>query len=236
MKNIGENHLGGEVQFGSPVSDFTDVDVLDRRPVENSEKKSDEESSEPELGVVDYAEEAEDKSLNLQRNIQSIADSTNDLEYEIVNRTEELGEMQKEGQLSPKRANELIKSVASEIRSYTNLVDENVESIDSDLGFLMNAIQSLVEFSDPTIQAHREILRDQRHTLVDFRSESMAAVDGVKEFRDEARQLEGLNRELDQATGDLSSVLSTLIDVLTESNAKAERMISLIDQELKEDK
>lgn len=238
LREVGEKHFEGEIEFGSPVSDFTDVSISIQGTVEEGEEEKEEDvqkETEPERGVLEYASEAEERRSNLESNIEEIGENTSSLAgrlNEIASNVQNTKE--ERGRISPKKANKLAREAANEINSYTNSVEEKVEAVEADMEFVMDAIKSFIEFADVDNDDHRESLEDQKRELVEFIPQSTEVINTTERFKSEAKNLKGMNRELDKAIANLSSVLSSLINSLEEANAKAERMISLIEQEINE--
>lgn len=242
LEELAEKHINGEIQFESPVSDYTEVSVSsssfsDTDEVAGQEEESVEstEKEEPEKGILDYASEAEERRSDLESNVESITERTSQLEGKIMEFGEELNLMAEgQGQISPNRVNRLAKNLAREIEDYNESIEEDVESVEDNLTFMMTAYNKFIEYADPSEEEHREMLVEQRTDLEDFMETSQGNIDGVTDMKESLAELKGMNRELDQACNNLSAILTTLINTFTEANAKAERMISLIDQKLEE--
>jgi len=127
LKDTGEKHLEGEIQFGSPVTDFTDIDIVETSSESNEPANDSEDETEAELGVLDYASEAESRRLELESDLAEIENSTLELQTELVRITGEVNSLEQEqGPISPKRANKLAKEAASEINSYTKSLEDNI--------------------------------------------------------------------------------------------------------------
>jgi nucleoside 2-deoxyribosyltransferase/phage shock protein A len=236
LREIGEKHLDGEMTFGSPVSDFTSGDPSNSQSAQKEDEEIENEPSEPDRGVLDYAEEAEERRVELESDILEIEDDTNELEEQVQNLVEEVSSLaQEKGRVSPKKANRLAREAARKINDYNDSVEGNIESVEENLEFLLDTYQSFIEFSDPTNPEHRTQLQEQKEEFSEFVLQIEETEMDISQFKSEIEGLKGINRELTQACNSLSKSLDSLIDALNESSAKAERMISLIMQELRED-
>lgn len=236
LEEIGEKHMEGGMTFGSPVSDFTIEDVSNSQSMENEGEETEEELPDPERGVLDYAEEAESRRLELEEDFSKIETETNDLEAQVQAIVQEVSGLEADqGRVSPRKANQLARETANKINNYNDSVEDNLESVEENLEFLLDTYQSFIEFSDPTLPEHRAHLQEQKRELTDFVTHTVETEQQISQFKSELEGLKGINRELTQACVRLSSSLDSLTDALTESSAKAERMVSLIKQELRED-
>lgn len=234
LDDIAEKHLENEIDFESPVSDFADISVS-QMPVAGIETSEETDADELEMGVLDYAVEAEDRRSTLEQNLEHIISETGDLESQMVDLTSRINSIAEEqNQVSPKRANRLAREAADEIESYTDSIDDRVDNLEDDLSFMMESMETFVEFSDMDNEEHRNALEEHQNEIREFRTETSNAIDGVEEFKGEITQLRGISRKLTQACNGLSSILSDLIDTLTEANARADRLLGLIDQKLEE--
>jgi len=229
LRDIANKHSNGEVTFESPVSDWTDIDINQSVSTKSEESNSDNQDPEPNKGILDYALEATESRSDLETAMHKIESDSNELESEIRKLTPD---SQAEADISPKKANRLARNLATEINSYTSSVEDNVGVIDENLQFMMTALQQFIDFSDSSNPEHRSTLEEQKEDLIIFITESEEVIEETEEFKSEVKSLKGLNRNLTQACTNLSSVISDLINSLKEANAKADRLVSLIDQEL----
>lgn len=234
LKELGGNHLNGDIQFESPVSDFADLEVDDRLPTEDEvDDNGRERTAEPELGVFDYAERADENLSEFMEDINLVITNTRTLAKDIQEKAEELqGMAGSPGQVSPKRANRIARDAANKINDYADLIEEKIDPMDEKLNFMIDAVQKVVEFSDETNPEHRKKLIEHREGLKELINESESTIDSLRAFESEASSLGGINRELTKASNHLSDTLQSLINILAESSAKAERVISLIEQKI----
>jgi prefoldin subunit 5 len=242
IKDIGERHAEGNVRFGSPVSDHTDIEIaqqeavgesadgLEDRDDENSKKKD---KSELNMGILDYASESDGKISELEENLDEISEETVKMGSNITSHAQQVQklEMSNRGD-SHKRANMIARDIASDLKSYAGFVDERITAIDDNLEYIMDAQQAFIEFADPSDDEHYQALENQEEELRMFTQQVEHAMNNISDFHQELSELKGLNRELNTAVNELSSTLSTLLSILEESSAKAERYSSLIRQDL----
>lgn len=241
LESIAEDHLDGGVDFGSPVSDFTEIDIALPTP-ENGDgqateaeqtDKTDEPSSEPDKGVLDYAIEAEEEQTKFINSVSTIVEEMDTLQAQLAERTERITNMtESQSDPSAKQANRLIKRAANDIREFINSTSDDAEFMERSMGIMMDAEESFIDFADPDVADHREELRSRRENLKEFRSSVQKATEGLESFQYEATQIRGLNRELTQAGDNLASTLSDIISTLTSTDARAQRMLQLIDEKL----
>lgn len=254
LRDVGEKHLNGEVEFGSPVSDFANVDIklpdasddggtetdtadrVDETEEVSEADEADESSTEPEKGVLDYAEEAEEEQSNLINSVSRIVDGMEDLQIQLSEHTQRITAItESQDQVSPRRANTLSKRAANDIRGYANSISDDTESVEESLGVMMDAEENFINFADPTNEDHRENLKERRDGLKEFRYGAQDAIEGLDDFYYEATQLRGISRALTQAVDELTGNLSDLMGTLTSAESRAERMIQLIEQKLAEE-
>lgn len=242
LSDIAESHKEGAISFGNPVSDYSDVEIAQPSEIETDSSADEQEGDTedrkkkertPDKGILDYASESDERLSDLQENIEYITLKTHELESDITAHTQEIGELEnKQGSNVRKRANAIAREVAKIFRSYSETVEERTEKINEDLNFIMDGQEKLIEVMDPSDPEQRSILKREKEELDDYVNESKIATRHIDEFRREVSGLTGLNREMTKASRELAATLSSLISVLQEGSAKAERFITLIEQNL----
>ncbi|WP_255151337.1 nucleoside 2-deoxyribosyltransferase [Halorarius halobius] len=239
ISEIGENHMNGSVSFGNPVSDFTDIEIK-QPPTEEEEETTDQvqddveenEASEPEMGLFDYVAEIDDRLTSLNDGMSNITDRTFELRSEILSKTSELETAVDQNGGAHKEANRIARRLATDLKSYSSDLDEELGQIDEDLDFIMSAQEKFIEVADPSDDEHEELLIDMRNEFKEFVDETNEASQGITEITDDLNTIRGMNRDLDQGINQVTSTLDELDNTLQKGIAKAQRHISLIEQKL----
>lgn len=244
LSEIAENHSNGDIKFGSPVSDYGDVEIAHDRSHQTEEgefsgisQSGEEEPSaneaQPEKGVLEYASEVDDRISDLETIFTEISNKSESIEKEIISHAQEIQDLSRtEGRASHKRANKVAREIADSLSTYSDFINSKIEPINEELNFVMNGIQSFIDFSDVSQKPHRQALRELHQDLNQFIRESEIATSEISHFQEEISNLRGLNRELDQSIKDLNTCLSNLESILQEGVAKSERFRSLIENDL----
>jgi DNA repair exonuclease SbcCD ATPase subunit len=222
-----------EIDFGNPVSDYGDIETEDISKTDTSESDKDEETTEEgeiEKGVLDYNAEVEDEMSEFEDIIDEISDRTESLTSEIMNHIQRSQDVSND----PKKINQLAKDIGKTLSDYSNFVEERNEKIDEKLKFLMDGIVTFINASDASEKEQRQALKELEEALDEFISETNGTVENIREMREEASELTGLNRELNRSVSKLEDTLSDLENTLRESVTKAERFKSLIENKLEE--
>ncbi|WP_231184733.1 hypothetical protein [Haladaptatus sp. DYF46] len=245
LSSIGENHFSGNIEFGSPVSDYGEVEIAssssqphEENDLPNPSGSSDEvveDEDKLEKGVLEFISEIDDKMAELENIFENIEDKSDDFGYEITNHVKEIEEVSTmESRASHKRANQIARNMADSISTYSDSIENQIDPIDKRLTFMMDGIQSFIKFSDVSEEEHRQMLNDLYSELDQFILEMETTTGEISQFQEEMSNLRGLNRELDHSINNLTTCLSNLESILNEGIAKAERFMSLIDNDLEE--
>lgn len=233
----------GDVDFGNPVTDFTDVTITpptatgtERTDTGDDENAgSNKESTEAEKGIIDYAVEAQRKQSDFIDSVSDIIEMTEELGDSIEKHANQIDTVaSSEEVISPTRANRLARKAANEMENYGEELSEEIDPVEEGIESMMDAEDSFIEFADPDEDEHEEALKERQADLRQFRNEAEDAIDGLEAFYHEINQLKGISRELTRGVQKLSTPLSDLISTLTDSQAEAERMIQRIEQKLSE--
>jgi nucleoside 2-deoxyribosyltransferase len=233
-------HSEGNLKFGSPVTDFTDVTIREttkrdtQSSAEGTEEK-DEDSSEDQKGIMDYAEDAEAAQRDLEYSIDEITERTNELEENIVEHTNRINAIdESEGEVSASRANRLFRGPAQDLQDYGESISEDTDSIERSMDVMMEAQEVFIESSDPHDDDERQELIKQQEEIQLFRDEMDTVISQLEEFHYEITDLKGINRSLNRGVQKATSPLSDLINTLARSDARAERIDQRIEQKISE--
>lgn len=231
-------HSRGNLKFGSPVTDFTDVTIREtaKRDTQSSAEDTGEidgATSEDQKGIMDYAEDAEAAQRDLEHSIDKITERTNELEENIVEHTNRINAIdESEGEVSASRANRLFRGPAQDLQKYGESISEDTDSIERNMEVMMEAQEVFIESSDSHNDGERQELIEQQEELQLFRDEMDTVISQLEEFHYEITDLKGINRNLNRGVQKATSPLSDLINTLARSDARAERMEQRIEQKL----
>lgn len=240
LKDAVGKHSEGEMKFGSPVTDFTDVNIRDtatsdaKSGEENSDERSiDDQSSGEQNGIMDYAEDAAAARKKLEESVGEIVTRTNEFEEKILKHTARINAIdESEGEVSASRANRLFRAPAQDLQDYGESISEKIEAIERSVDTMMRAEEAIIEYADPQGEVQRQKLMERLDELRVFREELDTAVSQLEEFHFEVMELKGINRNLNRGVQKVTSPLSDLINTLTDADARAERMEQRVEQKV----
>lgn len=240
LKNIIGKHSEGDMKFGSPVTDFTEISI--RKSNADSRKSSaendsrgatDSRSSGEQKGVMDYAEDAETAQRDLERSVEEIVARTSELEENLAGHTDRINAIgESEGDVSASRANRLFRGPAQDLQDYGESISEDTETIEQSIDTMMKAEEAVIEKSDPHNDDQRQELMKRQDDLQLFREEMDTVVSQLEDFHYEVMDIRGINRNLNRGVKKVTAPLSDLINTLTDADARAERMEQRIEQKL----
>lgn len=242
LSEIGENHSAGSIEFGSPVSDYADVEINSSPSQQDSDDSSlpdiseesnegVEEDDEVEKDVLDYVAETDDTISELNEIFEEITKKSKSFESDVWNHTQELDSLPSTKN-NRKRTNKAAREMAESVSTYAEFLEERISPIDEKMDFLMDAVQSFIESTNLSQENHQEEIWDLYGDLDSFIQDVEDIQDDLNRFQDELSGMRGLSRELDHSIKQLKTVLSTFESILDEGIAKAERFKSLIENKL----
>ena len=235
-------HSDGDVKFGSPVTDFTEVDIREstihsmRSGAENNGgEETDDRSSDDQKGIIDYAEDAEAAQKDLERSVEGIVGRMNELEENIVEHTEKIKAVdESDGEVSASRANRLFRAPAQDMKDFGESISEDTKIIEQSIDTMMEAEEALIEYSDPQDDGQRQELIERQKEIQLLRDELDDVVSQLEDFHFEVTEIKGINRNLNRGVKKVTAPLSDLINTLTNADTRAERMEQRINQKLSE--
>ncbi|WP_256545753.1 hypothetical protein [Halobellus inordinatus] len=244
IAEIGENHKSGDIEFGSPVSDYAEVEISHRPSPETAQEETagtqqtGEEGEvatgeETKKGVLEFLSNIDDNINELEQLFGEIGEESKSLESEILTHTKEIQNMSAiESQGGRKRVNKVARDMADSLSEYSSSIEERIDPIDEKLNFVMDAISSFIEFSDTSVEQQRDALEELNDALDPFIRDIEVTTNEINQFQNEMSSMRGLNRELDKSIKNLNNNLSELETILQSGLAKAERFKSLIENDL----
>jgi nucleoside 2-deoxyribosyltransferase len=252
LSDISSSHSEGEIEFGNPVSDYTDVDIAQSSvdapnggdsSVSPADSDSEEETSDsddtdlkksdPEKGLIEYMTEIEQYQQQLDDLMVDISEESKSLEGELYNhvgRIESIASM--DNATNRKKVNNVARDIADILSEYSEFLEQKIEPFENNLQFFLDAMQSLIEYADASKQEEEELLIDVREEIDKFINESQRSLKDIHEFESQLEEIRGLHRELDKSINNLKSNMEELKGVLQEGAAKGERFDSLIKNKL----
>jgi nucleoside 2-deoxyribosyltransferase len=244
LENAVGKHSEGEMKFGSPVTDFTEVDIrnLDINSIksdveDDNGEATNNQSSDGQKGIMDYAEDAENARRNLEHSVEEIVARTNEFEGKLLEHTNRINAIdQSEGEVSASRANRLFRGPAQDMQDYGESISEDTETIERSIDTMMKAEEEIIENSALHDDDQRKELMERQDELQLFRAEMDTVVSQLEDLHFEVTEIKGINRSLNRGVQKVTTPLSHLINTLTGADARAERMEQRIEQKLTESK
>ena len=246
LSEITSGHLDKQIQFGSPVSDYGNVEIAQGSEAneqaadieaEESSKKVEDDSgeTEPDKGLLEYTAEIDEEMSDLEHIFDELEKDAEKFEAEIENQTKKVESLSlNNSSQSRKQINRIARKMAESISVFSDSVEEKIEPIDEKISFFMDTIESIIEFADPNRDDHRENLKDIYSDLEEFDNSLEYEIREIQRFDSEVSNIKGLNRKLDSSVNDLGENLASLESTLSEATAKSDRFKSLIQNDIDE--
>lgn len=246
LSNVVENHSSGNIEFGSPVSDYGNVEISQMGSKENKNvnipKTAGTADDKPlngeevaEKDVLEYVSGLDEKVSDLEDMLSEISDYSHYLESEIVSYNQGIQDISAtKNKATRKRSNKTAREMAQSLSTYSDSIESRINPIDDLLTYIMESIHSFINLSDMFEKEHREMLKDLYMDLDDFIREIESTIGEITQFNKKASDLRGVNRELDHSIRNLNDRISSLESILQEGVAKAERFNSLIENKFNE--
>jgi len=246
LSEITSGHLDKQIQFGSPVSDYGNVEIAQGSEAneqaadieaEESSKKVEDDSgeTEPDKGLLEYTAEIDEEMSDLEHIFDELEKDAEKFEAEIENQTKKVESLSlNNSSQSRKQINRIARKMAESISVFSDSVEEKIEPIDEKISFFMDTIESIIEFADPNREDHRENLKDIYSDLEEFDNSLEYEIREIQRFDSEVSNIKGLNRKLDRSVNGLGENLASLESTLSEATAKSDRFKSLIQNDIDE--
>jgi hypothetical protein len=243
LREIGNKHREGKVEFGSPVKDFLGASGS-RRPGSPRPKtpassgavvtpEEAEPSEEAEAGFLDFLVGSEEASQRLTDVFQRIGEATEAVGNQVSKRTEKLEHIQASGRPdAPKLMHITVRQAANDLNTYADALEEELPELEAAAERMVQGFSSYVDWfaknaADAEDRAQIEELQESFGEMLGTARETVGI---LRDYEQNLQTLEGVSRPLTAASRRVVSDVSRITTVLEEFEAFGVRAVSLIEE------
>ena len=202
LTDLAAGLLSGDVEFGSPASDFLGqpIQAVSRRPTDDREVG--------EAGLLDYMAEMEEGFERLGESLSSFGSQTEELSERTTQVTARLQDLHtNRDRASARQARTLVMGLAQKLSDYGRFLSAENERYSTELERTRAALESIVRAQDPRTPEERDQLEKFLSELDSVRSAAQEGLDGMSSMADTLSATPAVertfNRARDRAVGEL---------------------------------
>ena len=241
---IGESLRKDSLSFGNPVTDFLTENEIDessliKRFDEESEKKEGEKllCIEEEKGLLDYWAGWEDSTENLTNYFSEITDATKLIGEKMQKRTNEVENI-RQSQILNKASKTHKIAIASSVdmNQYAKKLENVQPKFHDEWNLFYENTSGFFKTSKIRDEEDKKAVLDI-HTGISENQEALKIVlKHVKDYREVVFGLEGISREVTQASKRTVKILDLLLSDLESAESNNTKLITLIDEKIESTK
>jgi Nucleoside 2-deoxyribosyltransferase len=247
LEELARSHISGDVQFGSPVTDFaasvrgSEVPSLplDLGPAsvgaETSSTVAPAAEGNEGLEVLDYSARLEEATDQLERISEDWATSIHVFGQKISVASDQLNVLS-ESNVPGKSARvlHLTRQVAHEMHEHAAELRNELPAFKEVWAKAMEAVSGLLTTTDYSEPQAVEQLQESTNSFTELESTMSETMQGLGEFRDSVAGLPPMSRDLTKASRDLRRALDEILTELDLGRANVGRVRSLMQQRIAE--
>lgn len=245
LSDICSSHNEGEIAFGSPVSDYTNVNIKgsNRRNSSESVKTSENKSSadsdkadnssdttretDSEKGIIEYMINIENYESKLNDIMDDFIDGSSSTRSNIARDVDKLKRTYDNNKPETRRdVNDRARDISADIVGYSQAVRRDLQQFELYLGLFNEEIQKVIEQADGSND--RKVLIELQDKIKVFTNTGESMLKEIEKFNHMLDEVKGINKKLDDAIKTLNETTSPYERNLQSGLAKSERYDSLI--------
>jgi len=255
LSEICSGHKEGEIEFGSPVSDYTKVNINEPNNetnhsdrVANSSEDQDgvdineaDDSSDKTKetdygkGIIEHMITVEDHEKNLHNIMEEFIDGSSSTRSNIARDVDKLKSMYNKNKAEARRdINDRSRDISDNIAEYAMTIRQELQSFELYHSQFVEKIQQVIEQADASKKSDRKILIELQEKVDDFTNKAEKMLEELEEFKNMLKDIKGINSKLDDAIDSLNKTTSTFERILHTGLAKGERYDSLIKNKIED--
>jgi hypothetical protein len=229
---IAQSHLRGEVSFGSPVSDFGDVEIpsLQRGAATPSQRpEPDRAHADEEPGFLDSLQDFSEASTVFVTSFGTLSAETVAVGAEVAQLTERIEKLNaaEPGATAARQYRVIAIKAAGLLDRYSDRLEEFLPETEEASERILNS--GLAYVTSVRDNGDEETVRSLRRTSEETLTAVRPAMEGIAEFRESILGLRGISSPLTTASKRAARNMDHIISVGERIESFAERTLSLLE-------
>jgi hypothetical protein len=239
LHELAQRHREQAITFGSPITDFLDLSLIETLSSELPPlvEEGEESGEEPEVerGYLDYVVEGEEAAEAMVDALADIAAQTEDIGDRLSAHTVRINQLQESD--TPGAASQLHRistQAARDLREYSQTVGERVPQLEDSVDLFVESYSGFVGWVEPSTEEEFEALTDLRDTQQQMLDSARTALTNVRGMRDATEGLRGVTRDMNRASQQTARTLDRVISTFEKVEAFAVRTLATVDRKLEQ--
>jgi hypothetical protein len=232
LEKIGEKHVDGEIEFGSPITDF----LLDDKggsdsSVSTLREVADETGSEE--GFLDAFVNFEGSSNDIKERLTRIGDSTERVGEKFESSSEKMRSIQRAGGPGVVvQAHRIASEVGNALGEFAQELEEESPGVATDVETLINGGMGFTSWVTSQTEIDIESAEVNREQLQELGTATAAGLNGLQSFRTNLVELGPISSDVARGSKRAIGALDGITGSLEQVQAFTEKAVDLLDERL----
>lgn len=240
LTDIGNKHKNHELKFGSPVTDFLEVDNnIPIATTQNIQAVTEIQTIEPteESGFLDFMIEGQLASEKMTVLMNKIAESTLEIGQKIKSHTERIEAISNNpGPGMAAQAQKVALLVSKDMDNYSNVLEELLPELESSVETMAENYTGYTKWFALLPQNNKGRVIEWRNQIDALRTGAKTGLTGIRSFRDSTVSLlsMSISREINKSSRHLSLVLEKVITEIEKVEAFCTKSLLIVDEKIEQ--
>lgn len=238
LQEIGTKHKAGDIEFGSPVSDFLpDRDLESSKAIQSSPSvaEREEEESPPKEGFLDAIVNFESSSADIQERMFNVGASTEKVGNRAQAATQRMNALQQSGGPGMVvQAHRIAGEVGRALDEYADELEQESPGVAKAVETLINGGMAYTSWITSQSEIDRETAKNNREQLHELGTATEAGIKGLRGFRTNLEELSPISTDIGRGSRRAIAALDGVLGSLEQVQAFAEKAVGLLDERLRD--
>ncbi len=236
LVEIGKRHAAGEIEFGSPVSDFLtdkDLESTGSAVAPRTVAETDTVVPPPQEGFLDAIVNFEDSSSDIKERLLKVSASTEKVGDRAEAATQRMTALQRAG--GPglvAQAHKVASEVGKALDEYADELEQESPGVAANVEALINGGLAYTSWITSQAEIDRETAENNREQLHQLGTATKSGIEGLRSFRSNLEELSPISSDIARGSRRAIVALDGVLGSLEQVQAFAEKSVGLLDERL----
>jgi len=243
LKVRGERAKTGKLEFSNPISDFLNSDFFKQKiytEISAEKEEASESSIEEELeekGIWDFVYLSEKSMQKLKDCTAGITEAMEVIGEKMRKRTQEAQKIQSSSLPgTASKMYKLTKATAYDMNLYAKKIEEEQPKLHSAWNEFVENTAGFIRVAIIKTKEDKKAIIKYNNTIKGLKVVNNKCLEGIREYRNVVENLKGISSDVNRASKRIIYVLDLLINDFVSADSYCTKIISLLDEKIKESK
>ena len=236
LEEIGTKHVEGDIEFGSPITDFLpdrDTETYKAMPSPEGVTAAD---TEPEEGFLDAIVNFEASTTDIKDRLFRVGASTEKIGNQAQGATERMNALQRTGGRGiVAQAHKIASEMGAFLDEYADELELESPGVAADVEALINGGLAFTAWVTSQPEIDRETAKENRGQLNELGVATESGIEGLRSFRGVLEELSPISGDIARGSRRAIHALDQVLGSLEQVQAFTEKAVGLLDERLEDE-